>query len=198
MSINKNDFVDFLENYLLEEEAKELEITVTGEEEADAPMVDSPQKANYFLKLMIAIEKDINDINAICDMEIAKTTERVNHVRDEQIRPLANQYEYYKKILRSFTEHQIADSKKKSIGLPYGTLSIKNQPAKWNYDDDALLEWAKKNAPALVNTKTTESVVKNDLKKIVDKEGTMVKLNGQPVEGVYLAEQPPTFNIKVK
>ena len=52
MSINKDEFVDFLENYLMEEEAKELEITITGDEAQDAPMIDSRDKANYFLKLM--------------------------------------------------------------------------------------------------------------------------------------------------
>ena len=50
MSINKDEFLDFLEDYLMEEEAKELEIKITGEEEQDAPLIDSMQKANYFLK----------------------------------------------------------------------------------------------------------------------------------------------------
>ena len=53
MSINKDEFVSFLEDFLLEEEAKELEVKITGEEEQDAPMINSMQKANYFLKLNI-------------------------------------------------------------------------------------------------------------------------------------------------
>ena len=48
MSINRDEFVDFLEDYLLEEEAKELEIMITGDEEEDAPAINSLQKANYF------------------------------------------------------------------------------------------------------------------------------------------------------
>lgn len=198
MSIRKDEFVDFLETYLMEEEAKELEITITGDEEHDAPMIDSRDKANYFLKLMMNLKSDIDQINAICDSEIAKTTQRVETFREEQLRTLTKQYEYYEKILKNFTEHEIANSKKKSIPLAYGTLSIKSQPVKWEYNDEALLEWAKKNAPQLVNVKTTESVIKNDLKANVEKDGNIVKLEGKPVEGVNLVEQPPKFSVKIK
>ena len=189
MSVRKDEFVDFLETYLMEEEAKELEITITGDEEHDAPMIDSRDKANYFLKLMMNLKSDIDQINAICDAEIAKTTQRVEAFREEQLRTLTKQYEYYEKILKNFTEHEIANSKKKSI---------QSQPVKWEYNDEALLEWAKKNAPQLVNVKTTESVIKNDLKANVEKDGNIVKLEGKPVEGVNLVEQPPKFSVKIK
>ena len=182
----------------MEEEAKELEITITGDEEHDAPMIDSRDKANYFLKLMMNLKSDIDQINAICDAEIAKTTKRVETFREEQLRTLTKQYEYYEKILKNFTEHEIANSKKKSIPLAYGTLSIKSQPAKWEYDEATLLEWAKTNAPHLINTKVTESVIKNDLKANVEKDGETVKLEGKVVEGVNLVEQPPKFSVKIK
>lgn len=198
MSIKKDEFIDFLETYLMEEEAKELEIQITGDEEQDAPMIDSREKANYFLKLMMNIKSDIDQINSICDAEIAKTIQRVDTFREEQLRTLSKQYEYYEKVLKNFTENEIANSKKKSIPLAYGTLSIKNQPVKWEYNDEALLAWAKENAPQLINVKTTESVIKADLKANVEKDGDIVKLDGKPVEGVTLIEQEPKFNVKIK
>ena len=70
MSINKDEFVSFLEDFLLEEEAKELEVKITGEEEQDAPMINSMQKANYFLKLVKAIDEDIAAIDELCNEEI--------------------------------------------------------------------------------------------------------------------------------
>lgn len=198
MSINKNDFVDFLENYLMEEEAKELEVTITGDEEQDAPMIDSRDKANYFLKLMTNIKEDIDAINAICDAEIAKTTQRVESFREDQLRTLANQYEYYKKILRNFTEHELQNSKKKSVPLAYGTLSIKKSPDKWEYDDAAVLTWMKENVPDKVQVKTVESFDKREIKSLIDKDGGIPKLNGKVVEGITIIPQPDKFDVKIK
>lgn len=198
MSINKDEFVDFLENYLMEEEAKELEITITGDEAQDAPMIDSRDKANYFLKLMNNIKDDIDSINDICDAEIEKTTKRVNDYRESQLSSLVKQYEYYKKILKNFTEYELANSKKKSVPLAYGTLSIKKQQDKWEYDEEKLLNWFKKNNPELINTKVTESVDKKQLKSLSSKSGETAMLNGVPVEGVTIIAQPDKFDVKIK
>ena len=67
MSINRDEFTNFIDEFLMQEEAKELQIKITGEEEKDAPMIDSMQKANYFLKLVQNIEADMNVINELCD-----------------------------------------------------------------------------------------------------------------------------------
>ena len=198
MSINKDEFVDFLENYLMEEEAKELEITITGDEAQDAPMIDSRDKANYFLKLMNNIKEDIDSINSICDAEIEKTTKRVNEYREMQLTSLVKQYEYYKKILKNFTEYELSNSKKKSVPLSYGTLSIKKQQDKWEYDEEKLLNWFKEHNPELINKKVTESVDKKQLKSLSSKSGEVAMLNGVPVEGVTIIPQPDKFDVKIK
>lgn len=198
MSINKDEFVDFLENYLMEEEAKELEITITGDEAQDAPMIDSRDKANYFLKLMNNIKEDIDSINSICDAEIEKITKRVNEYREMQLTSLVKQYEYYKKILRNFTEYELSNSKKKSVPLAYGTLSIKKQQDKWEYDEEKLLNWFKEHNPELINKKVTESVDKKQLKSLSSKSGEVAMLNGVPVEGVTIIPQPDKFDVKIK
>ena len=198
MSINKDEFISFLENYLMEEEAKELEITITGDEEQDSPMIDSKDKANYFLKLMNNIKDEIDSINEICDSEIEKTTKRVNDFREAQLSTLIKQYEYYKKILRNFTEHELENSNRKSVPLAYGTLSIKKQQDKWTYDEEKLLNWFKENNPELINTKITESVDKKQLKSLSTKDGDIAILNGKPVEGVIITSQPDKFDIKIK
>ena len=182
----------------MEEEAKELEITITGDEAQDAPMIDSRVKANYFLKLMNNIKEDIDSINSICDAEIEKTTKRVNEYREMQLTSLVKQYEYYKKILRNFTEYELSNSKKKSVPLAYGTLSIKKQQDKWEYDEEKLLNWFKEHNPELINKKVTESVDKKQLKSLSSKSGEVAMLNGVPVEGVTIIPQPDKFDVKIK
>ena len=199
MSINRDEFVDFLEDYLMEEEAKELEIKITGEEEQDAPLIDSLQKANYLLKLVSKIKEDIDSINMLCDGEIEKVTTRVNAYRDSQIKPLANQIAYYERLLKNFTEKELAETNKRSVKLPYGTLSMKKQQPKWDYGDEkVLVKWLQENDfNDLLSKKETFSVDKKHLKELVKLEEHGVSLHGMYIPGVDVIEQEDKFTIKI-
>ena len=203
MSINKDEFLDFLEDYLMEEEAKELEIKITGEEEQDAPLIDSMQKANYFLKLVSKIKEDIDSINEMCDSEIEKVTNRVNHYREAKIKPLVNQIAYYEKLLKNYTQHELEVSNKRSIKLPYGTLSMKKQQPKWEYGDEKeLIAWIQDNGyNSILNEKITCSLDKKLLKSaaFVTEEGVQIKIGDEIVilPGVNVTQQEDKFTIKI-
>lgn len=196
----KDETVEFLEEFLLSAEANELEINLTealeGETE-NAPRIDSQQKANYFIKVIGARQKEIDEINEVCDEEIAKTTKRVNSFRESRVSSLVNEIEFIKGMLQNYAAHELANSKKKSIKLPYGTIGYKKQQTKWDYNDDELLNWAKKHAPELVKTDIKETVVKNDLKKSVERDGELVKYNNTTVPGITLTDLPDKFNVNV-
>lgn len=145
MSINRDEFTNFIDEFLMQEEAKELQIKITGEEEKDAPMIDSMQKANYFLKLVKNIEADMKVINELCDEEIKKTTDRVNAYREAQLLPLARTINYYSKLLQNYAENQLIDSKKRSVKLPNGTLSISKQAPTYDYEDETIMDWLLQN-----------------------------------------------------
>ena len=197
MSINKDEFLDFLEDYLMEEEAKELEIKITGEEEQDAPLIDSMQKANYFLKLVSKIKEDIDSINEMCDSEIEKVTNRVNHYREAKIKPLANQIAYYEKLLKNYTQHELEVSNKRSIKLPYGTLSMKKQQPKWEYGDEKeLIAWIQDNGyDSILNEKITCSLDKKLLKSaaFVTEEGVQIKTGDEKHDFNYRLLCPSFF-----
>lgn len=204
MSINKNEFIDFLEDYLMEEEAKELEIKITGEEEQDGPLIDSIQKANYFVKLVSKIKEDIDSINLLCNEEIEKVTDKINAYRQSQIKPLENQMAYYSKLLQNFTEKELADSNKRSIKLPYGTLSMKKQQPKWEYGDEKeLVKLLKENnLDNLVSEKVTYSLDKKTFKDVVIVTDNGVVLSKEdktfiPLPGVTVVDQGDKFTIKI-
>lgn len=199
MAIDRDDFLSLLEEYMMSEEAKELEITITGDSEHDSPLIDSQEKANYFLKLISNLRKDKEEINTICDAEIAKTTQRVNAFRDERLASIVKQEQYYESLLRNYTEHMVANQKRKSLPLPYGTIGLKKQQPKWEYDDETLLEWIRQHNPDLVNEKTTFSVDKTKLKKTVNLDDNNVpRINGEELPGVTVTPQPDKFNITIK
>lgn len=203
MSINKDEFLEFLEDYLMEEEAQELEIKITGEEEQDAPLIDSMQKANYFLKLISKIKEDMDSINELCDSEIAKVTSRVNYYREAKLKPLVNQICYYEKLLKNYTEHQLQTCDKRSVKLPYGTLSLKKQQPKWEYGDEKeLISWIQDNGyESILNEKITHTLDKKLLKSSaqVTDEGVKIKVGDNVVTlpGVIVTEQEDKFTIKI-
>lgn len=200
MSINKDEFIDFLEEYLMEEEAKDLEIKITGEEEQDGPLIDSMQKASYFVKLISKIKEDIEQINFLCNGEIEKVTERVNEYRNSMVQPLENQIAYYSKLLQNFTEKELEGSKKRSIKLPYGTLSMKKQQPKWEYGDEKeLVKWLQENElDDLLNKKETYSIDKKNLKeKVTINSDCGVSINGKNIPNVDVVNQEDKFVIKI-
>lgn len=197
MSINKDEFVDFLEDYLLQEEAKELEIMITGDEEEDAPMINSMQKANYFLKLVKNIDQDILDIDALCAEEIKKTTERINNYKIAQIEPLLKQRDYFVRLLKNFTEHELANSTKKSIKLPSGTLAMTKQQPLWEYEDDSIIKFLiANNGNNYVSTKIEEKIDKVAFKKAVKIENGIPKFNGIEIPGLSVTERENKFTVK--
>lgn len=197
MSINKDEFVDFLEDYLLQEEAKELEIMITGDEEEDAPMINSMQKANYFLKLVKNIDQDILDIDALCAEEIKKTTERINNYKIAQIEPLLKQRDYFVRLLKNFTEHELANSTKKSIKLPSGTLAMTKQQPLWEYEDDSIIKFLiANNGNNYVSTKIEEKIDKVAFKKAVKIEDGIPKFNGIEIPGLSVTERENKFTVK--
>lgn len=195
--INENEFINELEGYLLSEEAKELEIGITGEEE-ETPVIDSPQKANFFLKLIKNIDEDMESINNLCDEEITKTTDRVNTYREAQLSSLANQKEYFLKILKNYTEAMFLNSKKKNIKLPNGTLAMTKQQPLWEYEDDEIISYLKQhNLNDLLTVEVKEKINKKDLKKSVevDDDGHAV-INGEVMPGIKITTREDKFTVK--
>ena len=76
MSINKDEFINFMEDFLIEDEAKELGIKIAGEEE-EAPKINSLQQANFYLKLVKSIDEDVASVEELCKEEIKKHEERI-------------------------------------------------------------------------------------------------------------------------
>lgn len=198
MSINKDEFTSFLEDFLLEEEAKELAVKITGEEEKDAPMIDSMQKANYFLKLVKNIDKDIADMEALCAEELAKTAARIDAFRESQVGPLVRQKEYFCRLLKNFTEAQLADSKKRSIKLPNGTLAISRQQPLWAYEDEELIDWLlKHDGDNFITTKIENKINKVDFKKAVEiNDDGVALLQGKEIPGLTVTAREDKFTVK--
>lgn len=189
---NEDDFLKTLEDYIIEEEANELNINL----EEEYPAIDSDSKANFYLKLVKNMEEDIARINELCDIEIKKTKERINKYRESQIKPIERTSKYYKELLKNYTEHNIV-GRSKSIKLPYGTLSlVKTREYDYGNEDD-LKKWLEENEPEFVKVTLDKKIDKIKLKKgtRIDEEGNLVLEDGRKVPSVK-AKEEDTLRLK--
>jgi hypothetical protein len=187
-----NDFLKELENFIEIEEAKDLGIDV----EADTLKIHSHSQADYFLGLLNKAQKEVEYINTICDAKIQQTTDRVNRFREQNISGLSSQINYYKMLLETYIVDELANSKKKSIKLPEGTLGIKKQADKIDYDEEIVIDYLKVNHPELVRVKTKEEIDKTSLKKLAESLNGSLVIDGKEVEGIKVLPQPDKFYIK--
>lgn len=189
-----NDFLKELESFITEEEAKDLGIDA----EADTLKIQTPSQADFFLGLLNKAQEEVNYINTICDTKIQQTTDRVNRFREQNITGLASQINYYTMLLETYTTEALEGKKKKSMKLTEGTLGIKKQADKIDYDEEIVLDYLKVNHPELVRVKTKEEIDKTNLKKISESINGALMIDGREIEGIKVVPQPDKFYIKTQ
>jgi hypothetical protein len=111
---------------------------------------------------------------------------------------------WYRSSLEFWARQQnAADPKIKTIALPYGSLKVRAQQPKWEYGDEADLQYLLRHHGFDGLVRTTYAVDKNNLKKVAKIEGGKVFLKDDEtgemieVEGVEVIEQPPKFELEV-
>ena len=91
--------------------------------------------------------------------------------------------------------NEYAETNKKTIKLPIGTLSIRKQPPKYIYNDEEVLSFLKENN---LNDyiRVKEEVNKKDLKKATQiNNNNQMMINGKEVPGVVVVPQDDKFEV---
>lgn len=198
---NRNDFETFGENSdileslfdeITEAEVKELGIEI----ENDRFAITSDEQANFFLRRLQEVRSEKDKINQTCNNEIERFTTKVNNFRAKEILSLENTENYFNGLLEEYAKKQLEGSKKKSLKLPFGTMSFKKGQRKMVYEDETLMNFIKNNS---LNDfiRIKEEINKSELKKAVaiSEDGT-VTLNGTIVEGVTTLPGEESFTVK--
>lgn len=187
-----SDILNALFDEITEEEVKELGIEINDEKFA----ITSDEQANFFLRRLEEIRSEKDKINNACNNEIERFVNKVNSFRAKETLSLDNTEKYFICLLESYARKQLEGSKKKSLKLPFGTMSFKKGQRKMVYEDEALMTYIKNNN--LVDfIRTKEEINKAELKKAVElQEDGNVTLNGQVVEGITTLPAEETFSVK--
>lgn len=157
------------------------------EEQQTGFTVDDDRKADWCVRKIQELEAD----TARWQEYYAEQLERIRAQNDSSI-------VYFKELLSAYfaqVPHKVTKTAE-SYKLPNGTLRLKQQQPEYARDEPTIIEWARQNAPELV-----EDVPKlkwADLKKLgrADGEQLIIPETGEVVPGVKIVERGRTFVVE--
>lgn len=190
-------FMDELEQFMLKAEVEELKVKLAEDVEEDGTLlVKNKSDADFYLRQINKLKQQKEEINEFVDQEIERQLRLYQEYREDRMRPLDNQIAFYENALKTFAMNEYAETNKKTIKLPNGTLAIKKQQPKYVYNDEQVLEFLQENNyKDYIRTKA--EVNKKDLKKnaIVNNNNELV-IDGKVVPGVTVIPQEDKFEVK--
>lgn len=195
--LNENEFIKDLNEAIANMEAEELDVKMTGDEDTDRELIQNPQQADYFCKVIKELREERDKVNELINQELERVNKHYEMYRTQHLNKIDGQINYFSRMLESYATKELQDSKKRSIKLPYGTLSIKKQQDKYEYDDEQILKWLKHNKQdKYIKVKTEETVDKKNLKKEGFAHNGKLYIDDVPVEGIVVTKQPDKFEVK--
>ncbi|MGB9813498.1 MAG: host-nuclease inhibitor Gam family protein [Thermovenabulum sp.] len=152
------------------------------------------EQANWALRKIRAFKAKAREINSLAEAEI----ERIKSWQDSELKKIESSIKFFEMLLEEYHRSRIVQNpKEKTITTPYGKMQIKKILPKWNYDDNKLLEWLKKNKPEFIRIK--EEPNKQELKKVL-KVDNLVAIDpdtGEVVEGITIEPETDKFIVEV-
>lgn len=192
MEQNFTSLIDEMYDTIVDEEIKELGINIADE---NYKVLDINQ-ANFFLRRINDLNREIAQINEMCDNEINNFERKVNEFRNTKISSLENTVNYFSTLLEKFAQSELADSKKKSLKLPFGTLQFKKSADKYEYEDEKLLQFINENQLTGL-TRTKIELNKADIKKALVIEDNRILLDGKEIDSVKITPGETKFSVKL-
>ncbi|MBS4200307.1 host-nuclease inhibitor Gam family protein [Bacillus sp. FJAT-49732] len=175
------------------------------EEQSFQPFVVNDLETAAEAQRRIAFFEDQKkDIDSIIEKQIAPFLAKIEKIKAwgeeakkehiEKQEHYSNQLELY---IRSEVEKQMESGKKpkKTINLPYGSISLKKQEPEFQKDEEHLLEYARKIGFFKIKETVDWAGIKKT-HKVVD--GKMINEDGEVVPGVVAIEREDKFTLKLE
>lgn len=178
----------------------ELEELSQENEHKQQFVIKDLQGLNWAFRKMNALQAAIKDVKQLADAE----RERIARYEKSEMDKYSGDLSFFEQKIKEYHENELLrDHKVKSIKTPYGTVkstTIKATPDKTN--EQALIDYVKRNELAFVEKETKVKLLWGELKKtlhVVEIEGLqmVVDSNGEIVPGVIVKPETTTFKVEV-
>ena len=161
---------------------------------ADTFTVDTDEKAAWAMRKLARVKALLEVNSKMASDEV----QRIYRWEFEVNAPLEKDAEYFIGILEHYGLTQRQESDRKTIKLPYGSISSKAGQDKWEFDPETFIPWARQSAPSLIRIK--EEVNAADAKKVLSAtgDGAILPQTGEIVPGLKITEGTIHFSITVE
>lgn len=155
--------------------------------------VQDLSSASWTLRKLRELEEEKNKIKLLASEEM----ERIKVWEDKELKALISSTDYFECLLEDYYREELKSNPKAKISTPYGTVSKRKQQDSWNYENDKIIDWLKKNDKKLIRVK--EEINKAEIKKkykVVD--NVVVNENGEIVEGIEIIKREDKIIVKAE
>lgn len=167
-----------------------------SEKEKERFKITDSSSLSWVMRKLVSIEKKKAEINALADEEIR----RIEEWRKRELSGFKGDEEYFTSLIEGYAwQQRHTDPEFKKASTPYGTVKFRKLPAKWNYDEEKLLE-SLKSAGLTELIRVKEEPDKATLKKRAQVQNGQVidPETGAIIEGVTVEEQPDKLVLEVE
>jgi len=164
-------------------------------------IIDNDSKANWALRKIRHMKEKQNKNKELAKSQIEKIQEEIDEIEhwlEKENEKIQNNIDFMKSKLKNYAYDLKDDNPDlKTHNLPFGALKFRKRRAKWNYDDDKLLEFAESNLQEAVKIK--KKVDKRKLKKKAEVVGEKAVLEdtGEVIDGIKVVQRPEKFKVDV-
>lgn len=158
------------------------------------------QEAEDVAKKLYRLEQKRRQTVELFDEAMERVKVELYDLTEQQkaaIEPINSEIDYLKSQLEVFQVQRLEETGEKTVRLPHATLKARKLPQTFVRNDDALLEWAEKNATEMI--KTIRSVAWNELKKELELVNgkTVYKPTGEILEAVTIKPEEIKYSVEV-
>lgn len=173
-----------------------LDMEIEQETQDERFVVNSVDRLDWCVRQISEIEKEELPYIECAQRQIARLQQFVRKAEER----IEERTAFFKALMRPFVEQMLADSRRKTINAPSGSVSLRKQGPEFKKDDDALIRWLKETGKRDL-VKVQESVDWANLKaQLVDvmEDGTCVTQDGEliPTEAIKAIPRPDKLYVK--
>lgn len=157
--------------------------------------ITNEEQANWALRKISQLKKQIEQNNEFAEMEISK----VEAWRQSENKKQQDSIDYFTGLLAEFAlQKKKEDPSLKTKKLPYGKLQFRNQPSKWNVDKAKVVKYLEETGMNdFIRVKKEPKVA--DIKKAFNVQNGKVinPETGEIIEGIEVEERGEKFGVIV-
>lgn len=133
-------------------------------EEKENFVIDTESKADWALKKLGEINKQIDNVNNRADVQ----RKAIDDWENGELSKLEENKQYFENLLNDFMENQLEINPKYKLSSPFGRLSTR-KTKKWTYDVDKLVDEYKDTDLVKTTFKLDKNALKKRIKVVDDK-----------------------------